>query len=257
METAMKNITFLVIILLLLSSCVPVVEKTGSISNCRQTVDAISALTAGLDIPANLQSSDPVKKGGEFDVMQYFNVLDHLAMRPGYVLDYIYHFDGMGGLPIMYVRHASQPPYASESDLATAGETSSYLDYIQIDDTPESYFQLALLSVMGSQFYLYWHANYNDSQIICARVDVPDVVTGLDGDFGYPISLIGRIRTAFLRNVGPFVELGVQSAKVRLITFTRWGGFYQQIFTISRSSPNTIQGVQENNLVPYDCGVMY
>jgi hypothetical protein len=257
MEAAMKNMAFPVVILLLLSSCAPAVPKTGSISNCRQTVDALSALTGGLEIPANFQASDPLKKGGEFDVMQYFSVLNHLSLRPGYVLDYIYHYDGMGGYPTLYVRPASQPPYASESDLTAAGETSSYLDFIQVDDTPESYFQLAVLSLMGSQFYLYWHANYNDSQIICARVDVSDVVTSLDGNFGYPISLIGRIRAAFLWNVGPLVDLGAQAAKVRLITFTRWGGFYQQIFTISRSAPNTIQGVQENNLVPYNCGVTY
>ena len=78
------------------------------------------------------------------------------------------------------------------------GETPSYLDYVQTDDTPESYFQLAVLSMMGSQFYLYWHANYNDSQIICDKVDVTDIVSSLDGDFGYPISLISRIRAPLL-----------------------------------------------------------
>jgi len=253
----MQKISLFIISLLLLSSCSPSSQFTGSISGCRHTVDAVSALTGGLEIPAYFQTSDPVKKGGEFDVMQYFSVLDHLSMQSGYVLDYIYHFDGMGGSPILYVRPASQPPYTSEADLAALGETPSFLDYVLTDDTPESYFQLAVLSLMGSQFYLYWHANYNDSQIICDIVDVTDIVSSLDGDFGYPISLLSRIRASLLKNVGPVVNIGSQTAEVRVMTFTRWGGFYQQIFTISRSMPHTFLDVQEKNIVPYDCGVMF
>lgn len=253
----MKKTILFLIPLLLLSSCSPSSQFTGSISGCRLTVDAISALMGGLEIPANFQTSDPVKKGGEFDVMQYFSILDHLSMQAGYVLDYIYHFDGMGGSPILYVRPASQPPYTSEADLAALGETPSYLYYVRTDDTPESYFQLAVLSLMGSQFYLYWHANYNDSQIICDIADVTDIVSSLDGEFGYPISLISSIRASFLKNVGPVVNFGSQTAEVRVTTFTRWGGFYQQTFTISRSIPHTILDVQEKNLVPYECGAMF
>jgi hypothetical protein len=257
MEADVQKTTLFFISLLMLSSCGPAAQVSGAISTCRLTVDAISALTGGLEIPANFRTSDPVKKGGEFDVMQYFSVLDHLSLVQGYMLDYVYHFDGMGGSPILYVRPATQPPYAAESDLAAAGDTPRYLDYVQTDETPESYFQLAVLSLMGNQFYLYWHADYNDSQIICTKVDVTDIVTSLDGNFGYPISLISRVRAALLSDVGPVVNLGTQEAEVRLMTFTRWGGFYQQIFTISRSTPHSILDVQQKNLVPYDCGVMF
>jgi hypothetical protein len=220
-------------------------------------VDAISTLTGGLEIPANFQTSDPVKKGGEFDVMQYFSVLDRLSMQPGYVLDYAYHFDGMGGFPRLYARQIGQAPYATEADLSAAGDTPGYLDFVQTDDSPESYFQLALLSLMGSQFYLYWHADYNESQIVCSKADVSEIVASLNGDFGYPILFVSRIRAALLKDVGPEVNVGDQTAEVRLATFSRWGGFYQQIFTISRFMPHTILDVQEKNLVPYDCGVMF
>ncbi len=253
----MRATAMILVILFLLSSCGPSFQVDGSVSSCRQTVDAISSLTGGLELPANFQTNNPVKKGGEFDVMQYFSVLDHLTLQTGYILDYVYHYDGMGGNPILYVRPASKPPYSREADLAAAGETSSYLDYIQVDDTAESYFQLAVLSMMGSQFYLYWHANYSDSQIICEKVDITDIVNSLDGDFGYPISPISRIRAALLSGVDPVVNIGERSAEVRIKTFTRWGGFYQQIFTISRSMPHTILEVQEKNLVPYDCGVLF
>jgi hypothetical protein len=257
MEGAMEKITFILVFLFLVSSCGPAPQADGTISSCCLTLDAISTLTGGLEFPANFQTNNPVKKGGEFDVMQYFKVLDHLSMQTGYVLDYVYHYDGMGGGPILYVRPASQPPYSTEADLAAAGETPDYMDYIQVDDTPESFFQLAMLSMVGSQFYLYWHANYKDLQIICDKVDIKDIVNSLDGDFGYPISLMSRMRAALLTDVAPVVNIGEQTTTVQIITFTRWGGFYKQAFTISRVIPHTILDVQEKNLVPYDCGVMY
>jgi hypothetical protein len=253
----MKKSSLLIVFVLLLSACGPASDDSGAISTCWAEVDAMSALTGGLEFPANFQVENPVKTGGEFDVMQYFSVLDHLSMQPGFVLDYIYHFDGMGGYPILYVRPPDQPPYPTEADLTAIGDSTSYLDYIQTDDTPESYFQFVVLAMMGSQFYQYWHADYNDSQIVCDKASVTAIVAGLNGDFGYRIPLTSRIKAALLQDVGPSVNIGEQTVEVRLLTFTRWGGFFQKTYTLSRSKPHTIQDVQEKNLVPYECGVMF
>jgi hypothetical protein len=247
----------LIILIVLLSSCGPAQEVNGAISTCRTTVDAMSALTGSLELPGNFQEQNPVKTGEEFDVMEYFGVLDHLTMLPGYALDYVYHYDGMGGTPILYVHPIGQLPYASESELYAAGDVPSYLDFIQTDGTLESYFQFIVLSFMGDQFYQFWHSNYNDSQIVCEKIDVNDIVSSLDGNFGYRISIPSRIRAALLENVGPAVNIGTQSVQVKLVTFTRWGGFFEETYFLSKSPPHTIQDVQEKNLVPYDCGVMF
>ncbi len=246
----------LLVLVILLSACGPALES-GTISTCRSNLDAMLALTGGLELPANFQNENPVKTGGEFDVMQYFSVLDHLSMQPGYVLDYVYHYDGMGGLPVLYVRPSSQSPYTTEADLTFGGDKPSYLDYIQTDDTPESFFQYVILAMMGNQFYLYWHANYSDVQIVCDKSDVASIVASLNGDFGYRISPASRVRAALIKDVGPSVIINDQTVEVPFVTFTRWGGFYQEIYTLSRSMPHTIQDVQEKNLVPYECGVMF
>jgi hypothetical protein len=253
----MKTTCSLLFFVVLFSACGPASKYSEAISTCRATQDAMAALFGGLEFPKNFQSENPVKTGGEFNVMQYFTVLDHLSMQPGFILDYVYHYDGMGGFPVLYVRPSGQPPYATEADLATVGETSSYLDYIQADDTPESYLQFVMLSMIGSQFYLYWHADYNDSQIVCDKVAVSNIVSSLNGDFGYRISLPSLIRAAMLKDVGPVVNIGAQVVEIRLMTFTRWGGFFQDTYTLTRSFPHAIQGIQEKNLVPYECGVMF
>jgi hypothetical protein len=253
----MKKSSFLLVFVLLLGACGPASEDSGAISTCRLTVDAMSALVEGLEFPANFQAENPAKSGGEFDVMKYFSVLDHLSMQPGSVLDYVYHYDGMGGYPLLYVRPVSQPPYATETDLPAGFDRSGYLDYVQADDTPEGYFQFVVLAMMGGQFYLFWHANYNDSQIVCDKADVKDIVVSLNGDFGYRISLAPLVRAALLKDVGPSVVISEQTVEVRLVTFTHWGGFFLESYTLSRAMPHTIQDVQKKNLVPYECGVMF
>jgi len=257
LEAAMNKTSYLLVFVLLLSACGPVSDDNGAISTCRATVDAMSALTGGLEIPDYFLAEEPVKTGGEFDVMQYFSVLDHLSMQPDYVLDYVYHYDGMGGYPVLYARPASQPPYASEADLTASGGGTSYLDSVTTDDTPAGFFQFVVLAMMGNQFYLSWHANYNDSLIVCDKAGVTGILASLNGDFGYRISLIPRLRAALLTDIGPVVNIGGQTVEVRLVTFTRWGGFYMETFTLNRSMPHTIQDVQVKNLVPYECGIMF
>jgi hypothetical protein len=253
----MKKTNFLIVLVLLLSACGPAAKESGAISTCRLTMDAMTVLMSGLEFPANFQTENPVKAGGEFDVMQYFKVLDHLSMQPGYVLDYVYHFDGMGGYPVLYARPAEQPPYPTEADLPASEASKKYLEYVQVDETPESYFQFVVLSMMGRQFYLYWHADYNDSQIVCERADVRRILSSLDGDFGYRIAIPSWFKAFLLKNISPSVKINSETVEVQLVTFTHWGGFYLQTYTLNRSVPHTIQDVQEKNLVPYDCGVMF
>jgi len=254
----MKRLSFLLTFVLFLSACGPAVSDGETVAGCNDTLDGLSVLLAGYEFPQYFMAENPVKQGGEFDVMQYFTVLDHLSMKPGYVLDYVYHYDGMGGYPILYVRPDRQDPYASEADLAAAGENPNYLDYIQADDTPESYFQFAVLAMTGEQFYLFWHAGYSDRRIVCNKADVTDIVASVGGeDFGLPMPLTSRVRAALLTGVEPSVSVGEQTVEVRLVTFTDWGGFYLETYTINRKEPHTIQDVHEKNLVPYECGVMF
>jgi hypothetical protein len=60
-----------------------------------------------------------------------------------------------------------------------------------------------------------------------------------------------------LRNIVPVVILQDDVAIVEVVTFTKWGGFYRYTYTISRDLPHTILDLKQENLVPYDCGVMF
>ena len=55
----------------------------------------------------------------------------------------------------------------------------------------------------------------------------------------------------------PSVEFERETAQVRIVTFTKWGGFFKEIFVISRDSPHKILEHTTEELLPYDCGVMF
>jgi hypothetical protein len=252
----MKKLNLWLVVTILLTACSPTLGGEA-VASCRALVDGMATLKSGMEIPKYFLTDNPAKQGGEFDVMQYFDVLDHLSMQPGYLLDYVYHYDGMGGYPVLYTYPTGQPPYITETGLDAGGGDKNYLENVQVDDTPESYFQFALLALMGNQFYLDWHANYNDAQIVCDRASVDKIIANLDGSFGQRIPAASQVRAKLLLNVEPSVILGEQTVEVRLVTFTKWGGFYLKMVTISRSAPHTIQAIQDKLLVPYNCGVMF
>lgn len=251
--------TFLLpsILILLLACQFLAPSRTGSvISNCADIVAGVRDIQTG-DIPNTLLESGK-KQGGEFDANQYFNVLTHLSLKDGYSLDYVYQNDGLGASPVLYVRPADQPAYPSIKDVPANTQLPDFHEYLEVEDTEQGYFEYVVMDIMASQFYLYWHANYNDTQIVCSPQDVDKITTKVNsGDFGNEFNFLQKARIRLLRNVEPAVNLRHNVVDVQVVTFTNWGGFYRQTYTINRTFPHTVVNIKQDILVPYDCGVMF
>ncbi len=224
---------------------------------CRNAVSGLAALTDGLVTPEHLQQENAVRTRDDFDVSTYFSVLDQLAMQEGYALDYVYAYEFIGGRPILYARPSDQEPYQTLADYARAeGQSrSSYLDHVTLDGTAESYLQFAALDVMGEQFYLVWHANYNDYQVLCDATDVESILDS-NNEFGLPIPEDVAAQARQLA-VEPVVSLSEDEARVQIVVFTKWGGFLRITYTLSRDFPRRVYEVEAETLVAYDCGVMF
>jgi hypothetical protein len=219
-------------------------------------VSAVAGLQAG-DIPEQLFNTG-IKQGGEFDANQYFSVLTHISMQEGYALDYVYENDGMGGYPLLYVRPVDEEPYASITDIPENRELPDYHEYLNVEDAEQGYFEYVVMDIMARQFYLFWHANYNDTEIVCTRGEVNDIVAQVSsGDFGYAMDLPQQTKARTMRIIEPTVNLTGDVARVQFVTFTKWGGFYRETYTISRGFPHTIIDINQENVVPYDCGVAF
>jgi hypothetical protein len=125
----------------------------------RKQMEAMRALWP--ELPEHLRRQDAVKEPADMDVQRYFTVLTHVRMEEGYVLDYVYHYDGLGGFPVLYARKKDAPPFAAEKDLNAAPEKKDLTDWMRhvlADGTPEGWLELTLLSKYGNAFYLHWHA---------------------------------------------------------------------------------------------------
>ncbi len=239
------------------------------LSPCQKTVADVAALWMDYSLPEHLLEPDAVKTGQEFDVNAYFSVLDHLSVQPGYMLDYVYDYGGSGGSPVIYARSEAQDPYLTFSEYYTDTigdlpweewyEVSrfEYLDHIQVDDTAEGFFQYVVLRKMGTQFYLFWHANYNDDWIICDRDALEQLLASLaEPEFGLKLSPELQDQARAL-DLAPRVEIGADAVEVRVLIFTKWGGFIEERYTFTRSFPHKVIKEETETIVPYDCGINF
>ncbi len=254
------------------ASCSSLETNENTVTNAQDTVSAIANVQPS-GIPDHFVPDEPAhiaRAAGDWDVNAYLGALTHLSVEPGYIIDYFYMFEGGGGHPFVYARPADKSPYASfEEYLAnvpsdapdSAGETeyaNEYLDHIKIDDTREGYFEFVALRLMDDQFYQYWHAAYNDATIVCDADGLQRTLSAADSAFegsGVP----GSVRRAAAKiDLAPTVEfLDEATALVRLVIFSKWGGFAELRYTISRDFPHSIINSETQMLVEYDCGASF
>ena len=231
----------------------------------QEDIDGLFAFYA--QYPADTNIMDGILPNPALPIMGVFDVLDKIRMQDGWVLDYVYHADGMGSYPILYARPESQAPYRDEVALreamnACAGVYESdqcpeFMDHVVVDGSPLSYLQLALLATSGDQFYLGWHANYNDTKPIATREALEAVVAELQAEtFGKALSTADASRAKRLPTA-PWVKITGQTVEIRYLTFSKWGGFYEQNISINPASPYHWNFGEPKPLLPYESGIMF
>ena len=169
------------------------------------------------------------------------------------MLDYVYFAPGGDGLPYLYARQEGEQPFATYSEYEEAG-FEDYLGHIQVDGTAEGFFEFAVLSIMGQQFYLSWHAKYNDREVVSSRERLEVIIDMLNEEYA-PLTE-EQVEAVMNLDVTPITKFEGEKVLLRILVFTKWGGFYERIFTIDRNFPHQI--IHEDiQLVPYNCGVMF
>jgi hypothetical protein len=228
-------------------------------------VDALSTLAA-CAVAGGAAKVERVRRGQGFDVNRYFSVLTHLSMEPGYVLDYAYHTNVV---PHIYARKIDEPRCLSLSQVRERKDKRSIMehllaydhgafdfhDHVQVDDTEDGFFQLVLLVVMGGQFYLVWHAHYNDTTIVCTQAGLEALLAGGNG-LGNPNQPY-VLEQARGFDLAPEVEMGAGQVLVRVAQFTKWGGLSRRTYQLQRAFPHKFLDGRSKTLVKYDCGIRF
>ncbi|MGH9361060.1 MAG: hypothetical protein ACRD2T_04030 [Thermoanaerobaculia bacterium] len=196
-----------------------------------------------------------------FDPDRYFEVFDRLRPEEGWGLDYVYQYWGNGGSPLLYPRKGDQPPLATPEQYRErfAGSEHPYLWRLAAERSSEGAFQLALFALEGQKFYLHWHSNYFDTEVVCTPERLAELLRAIPDEHPEP-SLIdgitaeerGRLRALDLR---PVVRRAGDFAEVEALAFTNWGGFHRRTTRIAW--PNWVLGVTAEEVVGYQCGIMF
>ena len=113
---------------------------------------------------------------------------------------------------------------------------------------------MAVLSVMGEQFYLAWHFAYNDWEVVSSSERLDEIIKAME-EKKSPFTK--EQEEAVLQLDGtPRIEFGGNKVRVWLLMFTEYGGFYERKFTINRDFPH-LMDEHDRQLVPYDSGNVY
>jgi len=214
---------------------------------------------------------DGPRQPGWLDPMNFFTVLTHLAMREDEVLDYVYYAVLDGG-PALYVRPRRAAPLpgieayrnlqAAWSDTCPPGlgavSENAWLSHVALDGAPESYVEFALLYVLGEQFYLGWHLNYDDEYPVASRAGLDRALALADTTWNCDVKSVRRgVERLESADFRPTVTHEDGSVVVTLWIFSKWGGLSRdRIGILDGSSAHVVTRVSET-MVPYDCGIMF
>jgi hypothetical protein len=207
--------------------------------------ESIGALPRAL-----LRSKQPrCKPRHTFDVNRYLEIFDRVRLREGHVLDYIYTYSGLGGGPAVYTRAEKTRPYrdreALRQDFPDLTQRDLLLRDLEFDPAPAGFFQYCIFDVVVRQFYLYWHALYNDLEFILRPERLQELLKRISPD---------RPRRRFAWQ--PLVERrDERTALVTTLTFTAWGGLFRRQALLEW--PNHVREVHNQQLLQYDCGVRF
>lgn len=236
--------------------------------NASQIVASVVRLHTQADKnrPKRLEESDLIRNRNEFDVANYFDVLKHISPPEGHVLDYVYCMDIIGGRPSLYLRETGEIPFKTfaEYEAALGGikkvsETEDCMPTrLRLDGSAESFFEQFVFDILAGQFYLYWHANYNDSMIITTADDLEHLFKEIDkDDFGQPLTDEQKNAARKVDLTPRVVFPSDKTAEVSIVIFSKWGGLDRVTRSVTRTYPHIFKNIKVEKLVSYDCGVMF
>jgi len=236
---------------------------------CRTVMDDLNTLKGDLGLPDHFTTKNPSRQATDFDPNSYFQVFKHLSIKPGYTLDFVYFADDWGGKPLVYARKITDAPFTNyeeflgsynegltgEQSYAQLNHAFDYLEQIQVDKTPESYYEFIVLAFLGDQFYLQWHGMYRDQKIICDINDMQYVYAELDSfELEFPQDTKNNIERI---DFDSRLLINGDTVSVRIVAFSKWGGFWENIYVMDKENPWNVIDIQSSSLLEYECGIMF
>ena len=230
----------------------------------------------------DLFNEDVKKSDSEFKIDHYFDILDRIELEKGWRVDYLYLQERLGGEPIIIAYpELKETEYkeiinkindndlnykARDYDLENIIDTflnyedvDNYLNHIKLDGSEESYLQFVILAELGSQFALFWHALYNDKEFVCTSEKSEKIINKINRSDEEMDFMEDDIFDEKLKKIDFKPQINIRNDKtvVRMVFFTKWGGFIEAKYQVKKSFPHNIIERETETLIEYDCGYVY
>lgn len=250
-------------------------KQTSLVNLCKQRVQEFERVAP--DYPA-YDFPDDLKLQGAFDPNSYFSFLEHMQLRKGKVLDYVYlNSSNIFGWPWLYTRALSDAPFLTDKELVDWEQPdlrsyTYYLDDIVVDGTSDGFLEFSLFIELADRFYL-WNgytgpdATPFEFSVIC---DYDDLALLMDDYQEWYVDTndldwiewqkeqIQRLRDeARTVDLGPEIVMNDDVVIVSISFFGQQVGLNRIIYVISRESPHIIISEEWQLLVEYDSGAVY
>ncbi len=211
-----------------------------------------------------------------FDPNEIFTVLDHLRMQPGYKLTFVYLTSNLEGFPVVYAQVEGGNPYRSFAEFAAdrpecaekRADSCYASNHMEHDGTPLGYLQFLTFEIMYEQFYLFWHANYNDGRPVATSEQLELILEWVDpdmfdmdyaaftsyGDINFTDEQKSIAREMDLE---PTVTIKEDGADVRFVYYTKWGGFYELKAWVPKQNLIAYGFREANQLLEYEIPINF
>jgi len=227
---------------------------------------------------------DYVRLRKEFDINEYFKILTKIKIKTSYYFDYFLTGDSYGSYPILlalndedkkffkYLENLKNKPtedtikiiqnkikeiseenctknkeYPDLPQSMSSENCIGYLKFLEVENSIEGYLDFIILRIMGNQFLLDWHANYNDRKIVATKESLELLVK-----HDLSASVTENIKDEDLE---PKVEINGNLIKIKVDIFTKWGGLIEINYLIENNNFIQIKEVKEKVIIKYDCGI--
>jgi len=200
-----------------------------------------------------------------FDPNAYFNLFTHLRMEDGYTLDFVSSDRG----PLLYARVVGDPALLTHDDLrlyyhrlgiSESYLSTEYLNHVIANGTPQSFLQLTLLRLLGSDFYLFWNTYPHDINVMCQTGNFDQILSYYQALHEWHPGLVFPqeiMDAASGIDFTPLVTIGGEYAQVRIVVFSYWSGFTEYTYWYSLDFPHQILDFRDFLLLPYDWGIAF
>jgi hypothetical protein len=230
--------------------------------------DKICDLLLSQKVPEHFFRMISWKNGTEFKAQNIMALFEHIRMDSGYVLDYKY-MSGNNGYPILYARKEICKCFCFQAaclDSKGNGEhkrfrssenKNIYLGHINSDGSKNAFIELSILNTIGNQFYLIWHAAYNDWDIITLHSEIDSIYKRLISGENKNVVSDSFLDETKQINLTPIVAVLEDKVIVRIHVFTSWGGLFLRTYTYAKKQPHWLLSMTDTLEVKYSCQIKF